>query len=344
MNSGRMPMIDVGELTRTSVIPTERGVNTAPSPAAPPCATARARLSSSLARCLALILTASTVHAQDKGATAMSGASETSELTAVSAVDASPFKLQLNLDYATAYFYRGIIQEDTGFILQPSAKMTARLHEHGDFKVEAFLAAWNSFHGQKTAEHTDSDFLEYWYEFDIIGGATFTKGAFSLTAQYAFLTSPSDAFETVQELNFILAYDDADLLGDFSLHPYVLLAIETGADASDGGDSDPGTYLELGIAPGFSFDAGRTPVSITFPTSIGLSLHNYYQNAARDDDTFGFIQIGAKASFPLPIGDRYGSWSINAGASAMFLGDHTTDFNDGQREQFIATVGLQIDF
>lgn len=41
----------------------------------------------------------------------------------------SPFSLQLNLDYTTAYFYRGIIQEDTGLILQPAAKLTVNLSE-----------------------------------------------------------------------------------------------------------------------------------------------------------------------------------------------------------------------
>src|SRR5262249_9542441 len=33
----------------------------------------------------------------------------------------SPFSLQFNLDYTTAYFYHGIMQEDSGLILQPAA-------------------------------------------------------------------------------------------------------------------------------------------------------------------------------------------------------------------------------
>jgi hypothetical protein len=256
----------------------------------------------------------------------------------------SPFSLQLNLDYVTAYFYHGIIQEDTGLILQPAARLTVNLYEQDDFKIDALLGVWNSFHGQKTGANTRGDFSDYWYEADLIGGFVITKNKLSLTTTYTFLTSPSDAYETVQELDLTLAYDDGDLLGRFALHPYALLGVETGADASDGADSDTGTYLELSIAPGFSFDMGRTPVSITFPASIGLSLKDYYQDAAGDDDTFGFAQLGVKASLPLPFGDRYGKWTLNAGLSALLLGDNTARYNGDDDRQVIATIGLQANF
>lgn len=251
---------------------------------------------------------------------------------------------QLNLDYTTAYFYHGIIQEDTGFIIQPAAKLTVNLYEEDDIKVDAFVGTWNSIHGQKTGSQTQGDFTEYWYESDLLGGVAFTTGKFSLAAQYVVLTSPNDAYETVQELDFTLAYDDSEALGSYALHPYALLAFEVGADASDGANSDTGTYLELGIAPGFSFDAGETPVSISFPASVGLSLNDYYQDAAGDDDLFGFAQVGVKASIPLPVSVRYGKWTLNAGVSALFLGDNTSDLNAGQGEQIVGTIGLQLNF
>jgi hypothetical protein len=207
-----------------------------------------------------------------------------------------------------------------------------------------YLATWNSFHGQATGAQTNGDFTEYWYESDLIGGFTITSGKLALSTQYVFLTSPSDAFETVQELDFTLTYDDSELLGKFALHPYALLAIETGADASDGADSDTGTYLELGIAPGFSFDVGKTKVGLTFPASIGLSLHDYYQNAAGEDDTFGFVQVGVKASIPLPIAARYGIWTLNAGLAGMYLGEQTASYNHGDHDQLIGTLGVQVNF
>lgn len=51
-----------------------------------------------------------------------------------------------------------------------------------------------------------------------------------------------------------------------------------------------------------------------------------------------------KASVPLPLGDRYGRWTLNAGVSAMFLGDNTAVLNGGTHEQIIGTVGIQLNF
>jgi len=267
--------------------------------------------------------------------------SNTAADTATQAVE-NPFSLQLNLDFTNAYFYHGILQQDQGVIIQPAAKLTMNLVKNDDFKLDALLGTWNSF-GKNGGTNT-GDLIKDWYESDLIAGFVLTKDKLSLTTTYTFLTSPSDAYQTVQELDFTLAFDDSDLLSKFALHPYALLGIETGSDASDGADSNPGTYLELGIAPGFSFDLGKTPVSVSFALSVGLSLHDYYQNAAGDDDTFGYFQVGAKASVPLPFGDRFGQWTLNAGIAGLFLGDHTRAFNHGDDAEFIATVGLQLNF
>lgn len=316
----------------------------------------RLTLGRAAAMALAPTVIVGVAHAQDSAAAARSATPDSEKVAApaglpepgadhdAAGASRSPFSLQLNFDYTTAYFYHGIIQEDCGLILQPAAKLTINLYDQRDLKVDALLGAWNSFHGQKTAAQTHGDFTEYWYEADVIAGFLVTKGKLSLTGTYTFLTSPSDAYETVQEMDFTLAYDDGDLLGTFALHPYAMLGIETGADASDGANSDTGTYLELGIAPGFSFDVGRTSVAMTFPASVGLSLDNYYQDSAGNDDTFGFAQVGLKASVPLPFGERYGKWTLNAGVSALFLGDHTANYNGGHGEQFIGTIGLQVNF
>lgn len=293
-----------------------------------------------------LLATAVAAFAQQPASNNLSSTSATTSEQAVVTVTPakSAFSVQVDLDCATAYFYHGIIQEDTGFILQPAAKLTINVYEENDVKVDAYLGTWNSFHGQKTAAQTQGDFTEYWYESDLIGGVAVTQGKVTLAAQYVVLTSPSDAYETVQELDLTFSYDDSDALGEWALHPYALLGIEIGADASDGANSDTGTYLELGIAPGFSFDAESTPVAITFPASVGLSLNDYYQDASGNDDAFGFVQVGVKGAIPLPFAERYGKWTLSAGLSALILGDHTADLNAGQGEQIVATIGLQLVF
>ena len=182
-------------------------------------------------------------------------------------------------------------------IVQPAARLTTRLVDDAEFKLDGFLGTWNSF-GPNGGTQTGA-LVEDWYESDFYAGFTLSHGKLSLTTSYIFLTSPSDAFQTVQELGFTLALDDSDWMKAWALKPYATLAIETGSNGSDGPELDNGAYLELGIAPGFSFDMGKTPVTLTFPTSVGLSLSDYYQDAGGSDGTFGFAQIGAKASIPL---------------------------------------------
>jgi hypothetical protein len=278
------------------------------------------------------------------GAGASSAAAQTE---AESPTDPAPtldpaISVQFNLDFTNAYFYRGIRQQDKGLIVQPAARLTARLVNDDDFKLDGFIGTWNSV-GPNAGTQTGG-LIDDWYESDVYAGFTLTSGKISLTTSYTFLTSPSDAFQAVQELGFTLALDDSEWLKAWALKPYATLAIETGSNGSDSADLDTGTYLELGIAPGFSFDAGKTPVTLTFPASVGFSLSDYYENAAGSDDTFGFGQAGAKASIPLGEPGRFGTWTLNAGVSVLFLGDHTKAINRGDATEFIATVGLQWNF
>lgn len=255
---------------------------------------------------------------------------------------ASAISVQLNLDFANAYFYRGIRQLDKGLIVQPAARLTARLVDNAEFKLDGFIGTWNSF-GPNAGTQTGT-MVEDWYESDLYAGFALSRGKLSLTTSYTFLTSPSDAFQTVQELGFTLALDDSEWMKAWALKPYATLAIETGSNGSDGPDLGNGTYLEFGVAPGFSFDIGKTPVTLTFPASVGLSLSDYYQDAGGSDDTFGFAQFGAKASLPLGGPSRFGAWTLNTGVSLLYLGDHTKAFNNGDNTELIGTIGLQWSF
>jgi hypothetical protein len=254
----------------------------------------------------------------------------------------SAISVQLNLDFTNAYFYRGIRQQDKGLIIQPAARVTARVVDGEDLKLDGFIGTWNSF-GPNGGTRTGG-LVEEWYESDIYAGFTLSGGKLSLTTSYTFLTSPSDAFQTVEELGFTLALDDSEWLEAWALKPYATLAIETGANGSDSPDLDTGAYLELGIGPGFSFDAGNTAVSLTFPVSIGLSLADYYQDSSGEDDTFGFAQFGARASIPLGEPGRLGAWTLNTGVSMLLLGDHNEAVNKGDDTQVIGTVGVQWNF
>ncbi len=281
-------------------------------------------------------------HAGQTSPTTPSEANSAAGSASTSTPVGSAISVQLNLDFTNAYFYRGIRQQDKGLIVQPAARLTTRLVDDAEFKLDGFLATWNSF-GPNGGTQTGALF-EDWYESDLYAGFTLSHGKLSLTTSYTFLTSPSDAFQTVEELGFTLALDDSEWMKELALKPYVTLAIETGSNGSDNPDLDNGTYLELGVAPGFSLDVANTPVAFTFPASVGLSLSDYYQDATASDDTFGFAQIGAKAAIPLGEPGRFGTWTLNAGASFLFLGDHTEALNNASNTELVGSIGLQWNF
>lgn len=101
-----------------------------------------------------------------------------------------------------------------------------------------------------------------------------------------------------------------------SLRPYATLATENNSDGSDGPDLNNSAFLELGIAPEFSFDVHTTPIKLTLPKLVGLSLSGYYQDAVGADDTFGFGQVGAKAYIPFGEPGRFGAWTPDAGSQS----------------------------
>ena len=66
--------------------------------------------------------------------------------------------------------------------------------------------------------------------------------------------------------------------------------------------------------------------------------------AERQDDTFGYAQFGAKAGIPLDMPSGMGEWTLNAGVSLLILGQNMRDYNEGDGHEFIATLGLAVDF
>jgi len=168
-------------------------------------------------------------------------------------------------------------------------------------------------------------------------------GKWSFDARYVFYASPSDAFGTVEEFDFGVAYDDSEWLGAWSMKPSVVLAVETGSNAADG--QHRGTYLQLGVSPGFAFDAGPVKdVGISFPATVGLSLSNYYEGANDENDAFGYASVGAKASVPLNIDKSWGVWTLTAGFQVLFLGDAVSTLNGDDDVEFIGTVGIAVGF
>lgn len=290
---------------------------------------------------LSLALAAAPAVAQDTAANA--GQATSAPADAASAEpEPSRFHLSLATDFTNAYYFRGIRQEDSALIVQPYADAAFDVFRGENATVSLKLGIWNSFHAEATASATDDSFTKYWYEFDVYFGAGLVVGKWAFDARYYVYASPSDAFNTVEEFDFSVAFDDSELLGAWAMKPSATIAVET-SNAADG--QHRGTYLQLGISPGFTFqDEPLKDIALTFPVTVGLSLSNYYEGTGGENDAFGYATVGAKVTIPLKLDASWGAWAISAGVQALFLGDATSSFNDDDNVEVIGTVGVAVAF
>ena len=245
------------------------------------------------------------------------------------------------VDFTTAYFFRGYMQEDNGFITQPYANLYAKLIAEEDVQLTAYVGTWNSIHSEDTLSNPGGG-PDAWYESDFLAGIDYISGPFTLGLVYTAYTYPNGAFETVQELGLKLTLDDTEVMEDrigFALKPYVAVYAETG----DGNGSED-WYGELGINPGiYTFnEEGRYPVALTVPVSVGLSLKDYYLDADGDEEFLGFISAGVTASVPLPfIPSDFGSWNLVGNFTYLYLAsDGLQAVNGGDENEFIGKLGI----
>ncbi len=260
-------------------------------------------------------------------------------------VNTGKLHFTLGFDIPTKYFSRGIMSKDRGFIIQPAANLAIDLYEHEKFALVADLGTWNSFHGDtRGASDTASGTARNWFESDLAAGITFKYDIFAFRTAYVAMISPSNSFSTIEELDFIFTLDDSGWMGKWALNPSVLFVQEIGENGSDGANLGGGSYLELGVTPGFDLDMPVVEkVRVNFPVIAGFGLSNYYENAAGASQGFGVFEFGTRLLVPLPVNRNYGQWTASAGIRFMFLGDGARQFNTNQEDfEVIGMVGLSV--
>jgi len=268
----------------------------------------------------------------------------------IAEAEASPFSFSMGVDSVTQYFFRGILQEDDGFIAQPWAEMGVNLYS-GDGLVNSIdwsIGTWHSLHEQHTG--TDSNGPAAWYESDVYTGLSFglaQKWSFAVT--YTWYNSPNSAFDDVQDIALTLGYDDSKMWSSLSeaipgfagFVPYVTVVFETDR-AADG--AHEGVYVEFGIEPGLTPlpNSGLEDLSISFPVTVGLSADEYYESPTNGgDESFGYVEAGINFTYPIAPG-----WELSAGPYFLFLGNTAESFNDGEDNGFevIGKFGISISF
>lgn len=245
----------------------------------------------------------------------------------------------VTMDVLNQYMFRGIRQNSTEVAMWPTGDvgLSAYAGDGGLKSVGINFGVWNSLHTGDTGSDGPSGKL--WYESDFYATVGFGfGGGVSLATTYTAYTSPNNMFSTVKEIAFKLALDDSAHMGRATMKPYVLIGQEfdtgPGTGQADGGLS-AGTYLELGVAPGYS----STKASLAVPIKFGMSLNDYYELDG-EDHSFGFFSVGGLVTVPLGGTTNFGSWNVHGGVEFQALGDTTKAFNGGDGSQVIGSFGV----
>ena len=268
------------------------------------------------------------------GTTAFAGPMATKASKTVTAQAAqSCITGDVGLDITSDYYFHGILQQGSGFIAQPYANLYFKVSEGGFFdSVSVDVGIWNSFHSRRGLPGQNNN----WFEFDFTAGLTLNKGNWSISPKYIRYTSPGNYFTNSSAVALRVGYNDADLLGAFSLQPYVWFEYEADGKSGNGAGSG-GMYYEVGINPSHSFG----DLTISIPVKLGLGSSNYYAG----DETYGYSSIGVTASYALKqIPECLGDWSVYGNATFMHLGDGTSPANGGDDTDVTFTGGLKIAF
>jgi len=245
-------------------------------------------------------------------------------------------------DIVNQYMFRGIRQNSTGVAMWPAMDLglAAYSGEGGLKSVGINFGTWNSLHTGDTGSDGASGKL--WYESDFYASLGFGfGGGVAFTTTYTSYTSPNNSYSTTKEIMFKLAVDDSSYLGKGAVKPYVIVAREFNAELdgltngqADGG-LNAGTYLELGIAPGYS----GSKAGIAFPIKAGFSLGDYYELAGVDNK-FGFFSVAGIVTVPLGPTTSFGAWNLHGGVEYQALGTTTEAFNGGDSGQVIGSFGI----
>jgi hypothetical protein len=244
------------------------------------------------------------------------------------------------VNFVTKYFSRGIMQggptyyADQGAIAQPYADLYFDLYDGTGFlnKIVLNLSIWSSLHSHTTGVVST---CRSWEEFDYTPGVavTFAKN-FTLTSSYFEYDSPNGSFAAARALNFNLAYNDADLLGAFALHPHFTYLRELQGAM---GLRTHGNYYEVGVTPGLP---AFGPVTVTFPVVVGCGNSGFYAG-----NFFGYTSAGVNAAVALPfIPSRFGVWALNAGATYYYLNEAVAAADLGKHDDFVINGGLGATF
>jgi hypothetical protein len=273
----------------------------------------------------------------------------------VKAPNTGRVSLGLGADWASAYYFRGIANEQNGGSnVQPYAEIGFKLLDNVGPLTSLVITPgiWNNFHygDGKLVEPADPKF---WFESDLYAKLTATWwDVFTTGVTYTYYTSPNDSFETYADVGLSFGLNDAKWLGDFALNPSLLFAFEARGEAlassGEGLGSNAGKhgiYMGVGLAPGYTFFADTPyPINVSAPITVGFSVKDYY-TVNGHNQTFGYVSGGPLFTVPLKfIPADFGSWSLRAGVQFLVLNSNLRAVNTNDGFVPIGNIGLTLTY
>jgi hypothetical protein len=256
--------------------------------------------------------------------------------------------LSLGADWASAYYFRGIANEQNGGSnVQPYAEIGFKLLDNvGPLSSLVFAPGiWNNFHyGDGTlVEPSDPRF---WFESDLYLKLSASWWDTLTTAvTYTYYTSPNDSFSTYADVGLSLGLNDAKWLGDFALNPSLLFAFETKGEALASDTGRKGIYMGIGLAPGYTFFADSSlPLNVSAPLTFGFSLKDYYTVDGKSQG-FGYFSGGPLFTAQLKfIPSTFGNWALRAGVQFLVLNTNLEKVNTNDSFVPIGSVGVAMTY
>ena len=256
--------------------------------------------------------------------------------------------LSLGADWASAYYFRGIVgTENGGSNVQPYAEVGFKLLDNVGPLSSLVLAPgiWNNFHyGDGTlVEPSDPRF---WFESDLYLKLSASWWDTLTTAvTYTYYTSPNDSFSTYADVGLSFGLNDAKWLGDFALNPSLLFAFETKGEALASDTGRKGIYMGIGLAPGYTFFTdSSTPLNVSVPMTFGFSLKDYYTVDGKNQG-FGYFSGGPLFTAQLKfIPSTFGNWALRAGVQFLVLNTNLEKVNTNDSFVPIGSVGVAMTY
>jgi hypothetical protein len=237
----------------------------------------------------------------------------------------NPVAVSGGVDFTNQYNFRGIRQNTDGASIWPFIDLGIPAWSgDGALKnVTVNVGTWSALHSQLADSKA--------YETDLYATLGFGFSQATLSFNYTSYTSPGDYFAHVKELGVKLAFDDSAALGKGALKPYALVAFELAGQGQADAGGAKGTYVELGVSPGYS----GSKAAIAFPVKVGLSAKDYYEFGTGSDSKFGYFSVGGIVT--VPIGSHL---NIHGGGELQAFGDNLKAYNAFGDEGDRATAGI----